>query len=97
MRRITLAASAGFLLLAAAVVAQPPAPVGQAPMGQAAMPGPEKLVIARACAGDIDRLCHGVAPGQGRIKACMRSHFRDLSPGCFDALLHAIAAEREPE
>ena len=57
----------------------------------------EAGVIARACAGDIDRLCAGVPPGEGRIKACMKAHISQLSAPCFDALLKAIAAEREPE
>ena len=57
----------------------------------------EARVIAQACAGDIDRLCAGVPPGEGRIKACMKAHISQVSAPCFDALLKAIAAEREPE
>jgi hypothetical protein len=56
----------------------------------------ERFRIARACAGDIERLCYGVPPGEGRIKACMRAHMRELSAPCFDAILGAIAAEKEP-
>src|SRR5262245_46629226 len=56
----------------------------------------ERLMIARACAADIERLCYGVPPGEGRIKACMRQHMSQLSARCFDALLGAIAAEKEP-
>lgn len=52
--------------------------------------------IARACAGDIERLCAGVPPGEGRIKACMKAHISEVSAPCFDALLGAIAAEKEP-
>ena len=57
----------------------------------------EARVIAQACTGDIDRLCAGVPPGEGRIKACMKAHISQVSAPCFDALLKAIAAEREPE
>lgn len=57
-------------------------------------PGPQQ--IARACAGDIDRLCKGVPPGEGRIKACMKAHITELSAPCFDTLLGAVASEREP-
>ena len=57
----------------------------------------EARAIARACAADIDRLCAGVPPGEGRIKACMKAHVTELSAPCFDAIMGAIAAEREPE
>jgi hypothetical protein len=52
--------------------------------------------IARACAADIDRLCAGVPPGEGRIKACMKAHVTELSAPCFDAIMGAVAAEKEP-
>ena len=52
--------------------------------------------IARACAGDIDRLCQGVPPGEGRIKACIKAHITELSAPCFDTLLQAVASEKEP-
>lgn len=64
----------------------------------AAAPGhaQEAHPIARACAGDVERLCAGVPPGEGRIKACMKAHISEVSAPCFDALLKAIAAEKEP-
>ena len=52
--------------------------------------------IARACAGDIERLCAGVPPGEGRIKACIKAHITELSAACFDTLLGAVASEKEP-
>jgi hypothetical protein len=52
--------------------------------------------IARACAGDIERLCAGVPPGEGRIKACIKAHITQLSAPCFDTLLGAVASEKEP-
>lgn len=52
--------------------------------------------IARACAGDIERLCAGVPPGEGRIKACIKAHITELSAPCFDTLLQAVASEKEP-
>ena len=56
----------------------------------------EAGVIARACAGDIERLCAGVPPGEGRIKACMKAHVTELSAPCFDAIMAAVAAVKEP-
>ena len=53
--------------------------------------------IAQACAGDIERLCAGVPPGEGRIKACMKAHLTELSAPCFDTLLRAVTSEKEPE
>lgn len=78
--RIILLASASLLPLAPAAFATEPVGTQQ---------------IARACAGDIDRLCPGVPPGQGRIKACMKQHITQLSAPCFDTLLGAVAAGRE--
>ena len=52
--------------------------------------------IARACAGDIERLCAGVPPGEGRIKACIKAHITELSAPCFDTLLGAVTSEKEP-
>jgi len=80
MTKTICAFSATFLLLVPAAYAQQPVSPQQ---------------IAHACAGDIDRLCPGVPPGQGRIKACMKQHVTELSAPCFDTLLGAIAAGRE--
>jgi len=41
----------------------------------------------KPCAGDIKTLCAGIQPGEGRIKACIKSHLTDLSPACNDRLL----------
>ncbi len=56
----------------------------------------ERITIARACASDIERFCSGVPPRQGMIKECMKSHVSELSAGCFDAVMGAIAAEQAP-
>ena len=39
------------------------------------------------CAGDIKTLCAGIQPGEGRIKACIKSHLVGLSPTCEDRVL----------
>ena len=41
----------------------------------------------KPCAGDIKTLCVGIQPGEGRIKACIKSHLTDLSPTCNDRVL----------
>jgi hypothetical protein len=42
---------------------------------------------AGPCAGDIKTLCAGIKPGEGRIKACIKSRLTDLSPTCDDRVL----------
>jgi hypothetical protein len=82
--RIGLRVLAALLLATTVAGAQPPPP-----------PAPSGLQIAEACGGDIDRLCPGVPPGQGRIKACMKAHVSQLSAPCFDTLMAAAVAKKE--
>lgn len=53
--------------------------------------------IGRACTADIERLCSGIAPGGGRIKACMKEKVGQLSSGCLDAVLGAAVSGKERE
>jgi hypothetical protein len=41
--------------------------------------------IAAACDGDATRLCKDVAPGDGRVAACLKLHEHELSQGCQSA------------
>jgi hypothetical protein len=41
-----------------------------------------KQSIHPGCRADVGRLCQGVAPGGGRIIACLQSHPAELSPSC---------------
>jgi hypothetical protein len=34
------------------------------------------------CAGDIKKFCAGIAPGEGRLKACVKAHLTELSESC---------------
>jgi hypothetical protein len=43
--------------------------------------------LAGPCTGDIKKLCAGIQPGKGQIKACIKSHLTDLSPTCEDRVL----------
>ena len=40
----------------------------------------------------IRQFCSDVAPGQGRIKSCMKAHLRELSEPCKEALFQAWLA-----
>lgn len=52
---------------------------------------PTEQDLIHACGADIARLCPGVPPGGGRIKACMRANASALSTGCFDTLMAAMS------
>ena len=54
---------------------------------------PGAMAAARACRPDIRQFCSDVAPGQGRIKACMKAHLRELSEPCKEALFQAWLRE----
>ena len=83
MMWIGLGLLAAFMLVTTVADAQQP-------------PAPSRLQIAEACAADIDRLCAGVPPGEGRIKDCMKAQVSQLSASCFDTLMAAVAAKKEP-
>ncbi len=51
----------------------------------------QDLAIIRACGGDIWRLCSDVLPDVGRVKACVQNKMGQLSKGCLDKLLDAMA------
>ena len=74
----------------------PPPPAAYQPPAAAAAPASERMTIARACAPDIERFCAGIPPRQGMIKECMKAHVTELSAGCFDAVMSAVAAEHAP-
>jgi outer membrane protein OmpA-like peptidoglycan-associated protein len=52
---------------------------------------PTEQQLIQACGSDVDRLCPGIPPGEGRLKACMRAHASQLSGGCFDTLMAAMS------
>ena len=60
------------------------------------VPAQERAAIMHACAGDIERLCAGIQPGGGRIKMCMKKKIAKVSAPCINAVLQAMAAEKEP-
>jgi Cysteine rich repeat len=41
----------------------------------------------QACGAEIKQMCADVQPGGGRITACVREHFTELSAACRNALI----------
>jgi hypothetical protein len=52
----------------------------------AAQVNPAARAVLGACKPDIRQFCSQVPPGQGRIKACMKEHLRELSEPCKEAM-----------
>ena len=38
--------------------------------------------ISKSCKRDVKKICAGIVPGGGRIEACMKDRFADMSEGC---------------
>lgn len=48
---------------------------------------PEEIKALKTyCKADIERLCSGIEPGEGRIKACLMEKKEQMSVGCAQAL-----------
>jgi hypothetical protein len=69
----------GFVVMAALLLS------GSAAMAQQA---------SKPCGGDVKTLCGGVAPGEGRLKACFKSHLSELSPTCYDRVLTVAVTDK---
>lgn len=52
-------------------------------------------VAQSPCVADAQRLCQGIAPGGGRIHACLKSNADRLSPACRQDLDQAAKRARE--
>ncbi len=50
--------------------------------------------LAKACAKDVKSVCADVKPGAGKLKACVREHFSDLSTDCQIAIVKVAAVGR---
>lgn len=59
-----------------------------------AAPRPAVAAARDACRGDVTILCHGVKPGEGRVRACLLANRKRLSPDCRVALATLIKARR---
>ena len=51
----------------------------------------QQRAVAKECAADVRAACGGVQPGGGRIRACLNSYLKDLTPPCQAILVRAAA------
>jgi len=49
-----------------------------------------------ACKPDVERLCPGMQPGGGRIKACLKQNAAQLSATCKEAIAKAGEKNQPP-
>jgi Cysteine rich repeat len=49
----------------------------------------KQAAIRKACTGDVKKNCADIVPGGGRIEACMKDHFADLSEECKETISQA--------
>jgi hypothetical protein len=68
-----------FLLATSPVAALAGGPLSQ-------MDPQEMQALRTYCMADVQRLCAGVQPGGGRIKACLMANKEQMSVGCAEAL-----------
>ena len=47
--------------------------------------------VRQACGPEIQQRCAEVQPGEGRLRACVKEHFPELSEPCKQALLSSVA------
>jgi hypothetical protein len=50
----------------------------------------QQSAARQACAADIKQVCAEVNPGDGRLKACIKEHFDQLSANCQTALISNV-------
>ena len=51
-------------------------------------------VTRKMCKTDLTKLCAGIVPGTGGIRACIKSHMAEVSDPCKDAMSRAPAGRK---
>jgi hypothetical protein len=44
--------------------------------------------VRTACEADVKRFCPNIEPGGGRLRDCLKSHVKELSPTCAQKMEH---------
>jgi hypothetical protein len=63
-------------------------------MAADAVPAADGGGAMAACKADFEKLCPGVQPGEGRLKACLKEKRRQISPECKKELAAARKAKK---
>jgi hypothetical protein len=51
-------------------------------------------VTGKVCKADVAKLCAGIEPGTGGIRACIKSHMAEVSDACRDAMSQVAAGKK---
>ena len=51
--------------------------------------------LAETCKADVKQFCADVKPGAGKVTACIKSHFKELSGDCQVAFIRVAAVGRD--
>lgn len=54
----------------------------------------EKSVLGGSCVPDLEKLCPGIPPGQGRLRDCMKKHIKDVSTPCLMRLAKFVEVRK---
>jgi hypothetical protein len=65
-----------------------------APLAASAQ-GDDMSGVKQACGADIQKYCPNIEPGGGRLRGCVRGHWRSLSKDCKSALLEMRAHHQQ--
>ncbi len=82
LKRRALMRRSGLVAAVAAVLASTVPVLAQSDTQAPKLTRAEGMQIYRACRTDLSRYCPNIAPGGGRIAACMRANHAKLSDGC---------------
>ena len=51
-------------------------------------------VTGKVCKTDVTKLCAGIAPGAGGIRACIKLHMAEVSNSCQNAMSQTAAGKK---
>ena len=55
----------------------------------------QQSALAETCKADVKQFCADVKPGAGKLTACIKSHFKELSGDCQVAFIRIAAVGRD--
>jgi hypothetical protein len=51
-------------------------------------------ITGKICKADIAKLCAGVVPGTGGLRACIKSHMAEIGDPCKDAMAGTASGKK---